>query len=240
MKELVNNLLNRLGFPPVHKYPIERLKRRKAIFDHYKIDLLYDIGANIGEYSMIMRKIGYDKRIVSFEPLSSAFRNLVKVQSADEHWDAYNFALGDFDGVTEINISENSVSSSILPVSQLHIDIHERTKVIGKEKVEVRKLDSIFDETYKGEKNIFLKIDTQEFEKKVLEGGKQTLKTVSGIQMELSIVPLYNENENYIDMIRYAEDYGFTLSGLEPGFYDKTSGKILQFDGIFTKSLTFV
>jgi FkbM family methyltransferase len=240
MKELVNNLLNRLGFPPVHKYPIERLKRRKAIFDHYKIDLLYDIGANIGEYSMIMRKIGYDKRIVSFEPLSSAFRNLVKVQSADEQWDAYNFALGDFDGVTEINISENSVSSSILPVSQLHIDIDEGTKVIGKEKVEVRKLDSIFDETYKGEKSIFLKIDTQGFEKKVLEGGKETLKKVSGIQMELSIVPLYNEHENYIDMIRYAEDYGFTLSGLEPGFYDKTSGKILQFDGIFTKSLTFV
>jgi len=34
-------------------------------------------------------------------------------------------------------------------------------------------------------------------------------------------------------MINLIEDQGFTIYSLEPGFYDKNTGQLLQVDGIF-------
>ena len=80
-----------------------------------------------------------------------------------------------------------------------------------------------------------MKIDTQGFEKNVLEGSINSLKYINGIQIELSLKPLYKGSLLYLDMIKYMKRYNFELVSLENGFSDHKTGELLQVDGIFFK-----
>jgi len=44
----------------------------------YRIDTVFDIDANVGQYAKLVRKYGFTGRILSFEPLSEAHENLQK------------------------------------------------------------------------------------------------------------------------------------------------------------------
>jgi len=45
---------------------------------HNGIDLIFDIGANTGQFGEMIYKLGYDGKMVSFEPLTEAHAALVK------------------------------------------------------------------------------------------------------------------------------------------------------------------
>ena len=87
------------------------------------------------------------------------------------------------------------------------------------------------------DKNVFLKIDTQGYESQVLEGAEKTLEIVSGVQLELSLVPLYEGQMLMPDLIAKMTDLGFDLWGISPTFADPESGQMLQVDGTFFKRL---
>ncbi|PWG05602.1 glycosyltransferase [Polaribacter aquimarinus] len=59
-----------------------------------------------------------------------------------------------------------------------------------------------------------------------------------GIEVEMSIEELYQDEMLYLDMLLYMKKLGFELCSLENGFYDQNSGKLLQVDGIFFKTNT--
>ena len=69
------------------------------------------------------KRVAKDK-IVSFEPLTIARKKkLLYNASKDNNWFVHEqTAIGDYKGTININISKNSVSSSILPMHNLHSD----------------------------------------------------------------------------------------------------------------------
>jgi FkbM family methyltransferase len=210
------------------------IARKKRLFQSSDIDVVLDIGANIGQFSQQLRDdIGYTKRIISFEPLSSAFRILKSNAQYDPSWDVLNYALGDVEEKQEINIAGNSDSSSLLEMLPSHIKVAPSSEFIGKEMVEVKKLDSIIDVYCKNTDNIYMKIDTQGYEKKVLEGAQESLKKIDIIQMEMSLVPLYKKELLFIQMCTLMSKINYRLISIEPAFVDPISGQILQVDGIF-------
>jgi len=83
-----------------------------------------------------------------------------------------------------------------------------------------------------------MKIDVQGFEKNVLDGATKSLDSIKIIQLEMSIIPLYENEMLFVDMINYLKDRGFELFSLENGYFDSTTGKLLQVDGTFEKSIT--
>jgi FkbM family methyltransferase len=215
------------------KYPSLELRRRKKLLDHHHISTILDVGANSGQYALETKKIGYKGKIISFEPVKSVYKKLKKNADKSSSWECYNYGLGDNDTSTEINISQNTYSSSILKITPQHIESAPESKVIKREKIYIKKLDSVFDSiVQKGEK-VLLKIDVQGFEKIVLDGAKESLNKIKGIQIEMSIEELYKDEILYIDMIQLLDFYGFSLSSLENGFYNQKTGKLLQVDGIF-------
>jgi len=200
------------------------------------IDVVIDIGANEGQYGNKIRNMGYEGEIISFEPSSEAYEKLLKNCENDQHWFvAPRMAIGEKNGETEMFISHNSVSSSILKISQTHVNMAKDSAYKSKETVNIRTLDSLFGNCIPKGKNLFLKIDTQGYEMKVLDGIENNLEKVEGIQIELSINPLYEGQELYLDFFEFMEKNNFSLYSIRPGFKDKETQQIFQFDGFFVK-----
>ncbi|UZJ42721.1 FkbM family methyltransferase [Prosthecochloris sp. SCSIO W1101] len=217
-------------------FSISRINYKSPLI-HHKIDLIFDVGANIGQYAMSMRTEGYKGKIVSFEPLPDAYEMLIKNSHKDPFWTVHKrCAVGAKLGEADINISQNSYSSSLLPMLQVHSSAAPASVYIGKAKTDVITLDSVFDFYRKNNEKIFLKIDTQGFENEVLKGLSKNLKNIFGVQLELSVVPLYENQNLYKYFFAFFEENGFFLWSLIPGFADAKTGQLFQFDAIFVRN----
>lgn len=228
-RKFIKPFFRKFGFD-VLKYECTLEWRRRVLFSHYNFGLVFDVGANIGQYAERMRKWGYRGRIVSFEPLSSAYKILAERAKDDPLWETRNIALGNYDGKVEINISENSCSSSILDILPTHVQSAPLSICSGREEVIIRRIDSIFDDYYYPGEKFYLKVDTQGYEKHVIEGAERVLDILIGIEMEASLVPLYKGEPLLAEMIGFMSDKGYTLMSLEPGFYNRQTGQLLQVD----------
>ncbi len=234
IKVFINNALRSLGFQ-ISQYPDMDLRRRIKIIQNLNIDLMIDVGANAGQYGQLTRSLGYKNSIVSFEPIKHVFNNLQKVAANDNQWTAHNYALGEKDYATNINVSKNTYSSSILDISSKHVEAAPESAFVEKEQIEVRTLDSIYASISKGYQNPFLKIDVQGFEKNVLDGAASTLHLMKGVQLELSLSPLYQNETTFTNMLLFMESKGFELVSLENSLVDRGTAFLLQADGIFIK-----
>jgi len=237
MKKLLRKLFNRFGID-VHRFqpPAIFWAQIIAAMKKVKIDVLFDIGANTGQFSYNIRSNGYRGKIVSFEPLTNARKKLLEQASKDSNWFIHDrAAIGDKNEFVDINISKNSYSSSILPMLNLHSDAASNSEYIGSEKTPIITLDSVA-ETYLDEfSNCFIKIDTQGYETQVLNGAFNTLKRAKGVLCELTLVLLYEGQDLWTDLILRLEKEGYILWSLERGFTDNRDGRTLQMDGLFIK-----
>lgn len=200
-----------------------------------RVEAVFDVGANSGQYATGLRRAAYKGRIVSFEPLSKPFSVLERKTSIDRLWDCRQCALGDSDGTISVNVAGNAgQSSSVLPMLKSHRNAFPLANYIGTEEVPIRRLDSVASEFLRPNDAIFLKIDVQGFEKQVLAGSKSTVNDhCVGMQIELSFLPLYEGGMLIPEALDLVYSLGFTLRGLLPCFMDARSGRMLQADGIF-------
>ena len=201
------------------------------------IDVVLDVGANVGQFGSELRRVGYKGVIVSFEPLSSARVKLKAAAGHDPLWRiADRAALGATDGEVDLNIAANSASSSVLPMLKRHADAAPESVYVGSERVPLRTLDDLVERYVDPESRIFLKIDTQGYEDRVLEGGRHTVERAVGLCVELSFVPLYGGQLLYKEMVPRLEALGFELWNLTPALIDASDGRLHQVDGTFFRA----
>ena len=206
---------------------------RNRFFELNSINTVLDVGANAGQYGVRLRHLGYQGKIVSFEPLSSAFAKLMEHAADDANWITERCALGDRDGGSSINIARNSWSSSLLEMLPRHVHAAPQSAYIGKEAVVIHKLDSLFELYVSPNDRVFLKIDTQGFTSKVLAGAEHSLKRIKGLEVELSTVPLYEGEPLIHDVLSCLYEKGFAVYYLEPELIDDNCGQQLQLNGLF-------
>jgi FkbM family methyltransferase len=200
------------------------------------VDIVFDIGANEGQFAKEIRDFGYTGRVISFEPLTSARKNLNLLAQCDDNWIVHDqCAIGSEDGEIEIHVAGNSVSSSVLPMLELHSSAAVGSAYISSENVPICKLDGIATRYLTESSNLFIKIDTQGYEWQVLDGARETLKRARGVLCELSLVPLYKDQRLWRDIVDKLDEEDFTLWSLQKGFIDPRTGQSLQMDGIFLR-----
>jgi FkbM family methyltransferase len=237
MKELLRKAIHRMGWD-VHRLSTSSNQafQLKKSLDVINANLVFDIGANIGQFASGLRNVGYQGKIVSFEPLTSAREKLLKLHKGDQSWVVHEqCAIGDQDGQIEINIAGNSVSSSVLPMLESHSMAAVESAYVASEVVPIRQLDGIAHKYLEGNSNLFIKIDTQGYEWQVLDGARETLKHARGVLCEISLVPLYQGQRLWRDVIDRLEGDGFVLWALQQGFTDSHTGRSLQLDAIFLR-----
>ena len=209
--------------------------RTRLFFSTLGIDLVVDVGANTGQFGHLCRDSHYKGEIISFEPVSATHAALRESAAGDPLWTvADRMALGAETGEAEINISGNSVSSSMLPMLDSHVAAAPTSQYIQKEKVPVRRLDDVLGDTKAGRRAL-LKLDVQGFEPQVLAGAPKFLSHAIAVQLEMSLVPLYQGETLMPDIVAEMDKIGFELWDMESSFRDPNTGQLLQMDGIFTR-----
>ena len=116
-----------------------------------------------------------------------------------------------------------------------HLEAEKNSIYVGKEKTQIVTLDSVANDYIKENTNYFIKIDTQGYEAEVINGAKKSLINSKGIICELSLVPLYEGQLLWREIIKILEKEGFILWSIIKGFTDRNDGRTLQLDGIFLK-----
>jgi FkbM family methyltransferase len=229
----VRRLLNRVG---VDLVPYRRTRhpvaRRLSLFTQEGIDLVVDVGANCGQYGQFLRRIGYRGRIISIEPLSTAFAQLQAAAADDPDWEVRRMALGDHVGTATLNVAGNSESSSLLPMLSSHLAAYPQSGYVGSEEVPLQTLERVIDEL-PATCRPFVKVDTQGFERSVIEGAGSAIHRVRGVQLEMSLVPLYQGEALLPEVVNLMAQTGFVLMGVEPAASDPNTGQLLQLDGLF-------
>lgn len=210
---------------PVHRF-----------FDSHNFDVILDVGANRGQYATQLRKdFGFRNRIVSFEPMKTAFDQLCNQMGNDSRWTGHHCGLGRESGTQTINIAGNSASSSMFEMLSSHTDVLPGSAYVSTEEIDVRKLDDEFDSLVAKDEKVLLKIDTQGFEMEVLLGAARSLANVSALQLELSLSPLYKEAPLFEEVIAHVRSLGFVPYWFTQGFWNFKTHQLLQMDGFFIR-----
>lgn len=235
LKSLIHRALHNVGLDFIRYDSAHSQDARfRDMLAAHQVNLVFDVGANSGQFGRYLRQIGYRGRIVSFEPLSTAWTQLQNTSARDPMWEAApRCALGSEDGEIEIHIAGNSFSSSALNMLDSHLNAAPESRYVGAEQVPLHRLDTVgLDYLHPGSAP-FLKIDTQGFEGSVLEGAARLLKIAVGLHVELSFVPLYENQQLFDSLICALESAGFEIWDCVPCFYDPRSGRALQADATF-------
>lgn len=216
----------------------KRAKHNPHIGDFLKsrnIDVVYDVGANAGQFGKYIRDRGYDGRIVSYEPVAGAFEKLASAASRDPKWEIHRLALGDKNGTAQIHVSENTVFSSMLELSALGYAFDKRAHTSRSETVEMKTFDAAVAGLETG--RAFLKIDTQGFEKQVLEGAANSLHHILGLQVELPIEHLYEGTWTFAEALNYMAAKGLTLAQVDAvNTLGDDPACVVEFDCLFRRS----
>ena len=230
LTRLIKTLFRYFGFN------ITRHNPNCDYFIAYDIDLIIDVGANEGQFAQEARDLGYTGNILSFEPLSKAHAVLLENAKRDERWHVYErCGVGAVPDTLELNVSGNSVSSSFLLMEEAHSQSAPDSVYVYSEKAKVITLDSLMDTFFQANERIYLKVDTQGFEEQVLQGSQDLMKKVQAIQLELSLVPLYEGTKDYRYFVELMKDYDFHLWSLTRGFMNPNNGRLLQVDAVFRR-----
>jgi len=213
--------------------PKEKPEKLAAVLKDHRIDLVLDVGANVGQTGQILREIGYRGRIVSFEPLPSAHEKLEERARDDSKWTvAPRTAIGDEPGTAIIHESEASDVSSLMDANADMYKAFKRTNVVGDVETPVNTLDAIYDSYATDKDRVYLKVDTQGFEKKVLLGAQETLSKITGLQVELSLLPLYDGEPSYLEVLEMIHAAGFVPFMMTETNFSADLRRQLQIDAV--------
>ncbi|MES2519122.1 MAG: FkbM family methyltransferase [Bacteroidota bacterium] len=194
---------------------------------------IIDVGANIGQFGVACSKFYPNAQIYCFEPVPETFEKLKSNTEGTKNIKVYHSALGNADGTIDFFQNEHSHASSALEVSKEQKEAIPETATYKKISVQVEKLDN-FIFSKKLEEPIFLKLDVQGFEKQVLLGADLFLNSVDYLLLEMSFVPMYENEPLFDEMHDYIRNKGFKL--ISPvGVLPTNSNQILQMDMLYQR-----
>lgn len=191
----------------------------RRVLEHYRIDLVLDVGAHVGEYAQVLRREArYRGDIISFEPAADAFSTLKQHATRDPRWRVERVALGDVSGTAQLQHYHHTTLNSIRRPSQFGSDVWHLCADEA-EDVEVSRLDE-FDLSLARYSAPLLKVDTQGFDLEVIRGAGGIVDRVVAVQLEVPMIPLYEGAANFSTIIGELEAMGFSVSGLFPVAHD--------------------
>ncbi|MDO8450886.1 MAG: FkbM family methyltransferase [Rhodoferax sp.] len=239
----VNKLSNRFtrifGCQFIPDWRIERYHQTdylRRLFDVKQIDLVFDVGANKGQYRDYLRAhIGFKGMILSFEPHPECLAEITRRSATDDNWKVFPYALGAQQGVLQFNLMRDSQFSSFhAPIQPERLDRGSDNVVERTVDVRIDTLDFVFDGLKRSFQfaRPFLKLDTQGYDMEVLRGASTCIAKFPAIQAELSNIPIYSSIVGLGQSIAELNQLGFDLGAIFPANPDQFP-VVTDFDAYF-------
>lgn len=221
--------------------PKQRLKDLDAqlayTLQRQAIDAVVDVGANAGQYAARLRTAGWRGPILSIEPIPEVREALLARAAPDTLWEvAPVMAVGASTGEVTLEVSAESDMSSTLAQSPLLRDISPTSAVVRRIVVPQRRLDALDLVVDRPWRRLFVKIDVQGAEPAVLAGLAGLWPRVQGLQLELALLPLYEGEVRWLDLIGDLATRGYAPYLLFPGYFARALGRQVQLDAVFYRA----
>ena len=202
----------------------------KKLFLEGKINNIFDVGANEGQFGLEMIQAGYKGRMHSFEPVTSAFLKLEEISKNFQGWAVYNFALGTSNERAKIHVSKNcGASSSFLQINEFTAQNFPNSVTIAIENVRIKNARKILSSPELLQGRILLKLDTQGYEFRILNSLEKNLQKINYCLIEVSTIPLYEGEENFLKVLQLLEENNHEDIEIFQSAYSQT-GDLLQMD----------
>jgi FkbM family methyltransferase len=162
-----------------------------VLIDDKTAPVLFDVGANIGSYTLFLKGHIANGAIYSFEPVPETYRELQKNITDNTH--IYNIGFGNEPGKGTLYNASNTVASEI---ATMHKDVLTDAFEINEFTTISFDIDTI--DNFCSSKNIstidFLKLDVEGNELAILQGATKMLDTnnIKIIQFEINAHNVYS------------------------------------------------
>jgi FkbM family methyltransferase len=198
-------------------WEINQLRR---VLELLKPSIVLDVGAHHGEYAeMLFHDIGYSGIVVSVEANPHAFSVLNRKSSSNPLWHVFNSAVGDRDGRTTFNVMASTQFSSLnKPVDIPTSEFDSSNRIQESVTVDLCTLSTLL-QHFSSRVDCsrpFLKLDTQGSDLSILKASSSTAQTMLGIQCELSIIKIYKETPDFLEVFPFLYSLGFSLNAFVP------------------------
>jgi len=194
----------------------------KCLLAGQELEIVMDVGANIGQTAYEVMKHFPKSRVYCFEPIPSTFNELVERTKIFPNVFPVNIAFGD--EMETLSIMAKPLSEQNTLVVNTEEIVTENMELI---EIKVETLDQ-FCEKNKISKINLLKIDTEGYEMKVLKGAENLITSgcVDYILIECEFLKRTTEpHGNFIEIMEHLQSFQYNVVAFYTGGIDNLGWK---------------
>jgi FkbM family methyltransferase len=186
------------GLPLLPKRCLKRAPFNREAFNGFIVEaaewrlgpapVIYDVGANNGDFALAFQRVYPAARITLFEPLTRHVKRLESLRDGGGFpWAIQPVALGAGDETLEIEVPEGQeAASSLHGFGGDYLRHNPGAEKTSRQLCQVRRLDGLERAGGAMGRIDLLKIDVEGFEFSMLEGAVETLARVRNVVVEVS------------------------------------------------------
>ena len=185
--------------------------RLLKVLSEFKFKEIFDVGANVGEYSILLRKFFPDSRVHAFEIVPSTYEKLSQNVANLENIVAVNHGLGDCQEIIDVYIGKGNKTATAFKIGGFayHADYYTHTEECVVRKASDYMIENLID-------NIdFVKIDTEGMDLRVIKGFEELITKVRVIQFEYGIFNI-SSHDLLADFCEYFKRMDFVIGKVFP------------------------
>jgi FkbM family methyltransferase len=215
-------------------YGVGAAIEHKAVIESLALTTLVDVGANVGQFSLLAVGLNPRVRVHAFEPVSKASAVFERVFAGNSRVTLHKMAIGRHAETHRIGIARRHDSSSFLPPTKTQTTTFPGTDNVQSEIVQVVPLDFELDPSAI-QPPALLKLDVQGYEMHALEGCEKLLPLFKYVYLEVSFAEFYVGQPTASKLFEYLLERGFAFEGVYNCVYDER-GVAAQSDCLFARN----
>jgi FkbM family methyltransferase len=237
INKLIKLILSKFGYKIIKNDILDFNFALEKIFKIYEINLIFDIGSNIGQFSKKILNLSYKKKIILIEPVNKTFLALKNNFQNKNNLEFLNIGIGtetsNLKMYKSIRGGDKSDMNSLLKINNAGEKLVKNAAITSEEEVKIININE-FLKNYNLENTLF-KIDIEGYDFKVLKHiKKEYLQQITCILCEIQNVKMWEGQENnFTKELEFFESNNFKLFAIDPFFINPSTGQLIAIDALF-------